>query len=170
MMEKIFMESLSYLQKHQAQDGSWLPLWFGNQFTASHENPVYGTARVLAYLKDAATQNWLSKNTKIRMTEMIAKGNKFLISIQNENGSWGGDESVPGTMEETALSVSALASHENMKVCEQGLAWLDKFYQENGFKTAPIGLYFASLWYEEKMYPVTAYLEALARVIEISDN
>jgi hypothetical protein len=27
-------------------------------------------------------------------------------------------------------------------------------------------LYFASLWYDEKMYPLTAYLEALIKQIE----
>jgi hypothetical protein len=37
----------------------------------------------------------------------------------------------------------------------------------NGFKPAPIGLYFASLWYDEKLYPTTFYLEALARILEL---
>ncbi|MFW5822388.1 MAG: prenyltransferase/squalene oxidase repeat-containing protein [Tangfeifania sp.] len=169
-MEKMFQRALEYLDKHQNENGSWLPLWFGNQLAPNHQNPVYGTARVVAYLNDAYTHNWLSEKNKIRLKEMIEKGNQFLIFVQNNDGSWGGDKSVPGTMEETALSVSALASPENMKACEKGLAWLDKFYQENGFKPAPIGLYFASLWYHEKMYPVTAYLEAIARVKEIPDK
>ncbi len=169
-MEKMFQKALEYLCKHQKENGSWLPLWFGNQLAPNHQNPVYGTARVVAYLRDAFTHNWLSENTKNRLTEMIAKGTRFLVSVQNNDGSWGGDKSVPGTMEETALSIAALASQENMKACEKGLAWLDKFYQENGFKPAPIGLYFASLWYDEKMYPVTAYLEAIARVKEMMEN
>jgi hypothetical protein len=33
--------------------------------------------------------------------------------------------------------------------------------------SAPIGLYFASLWYDEKLYPTNFYLEALARMLEI---
>jgi len=73
-------------------------------------------------------------------------------------------------MEETALAVSALSSKENLEICYSGLNWLDRFYTENGFKAAPIGLYFASLWYDEKMYPVTSYLEAISRVLEVKQS
>jgi hypothetical protein len=52
------------------------------------------------------------------------------------------------------------------KACERGLQWLDLFYLTNGLKAAPIGLYFASLWYDEKLYPLTAYLEAVVRRLE----
>jgi len=31
-------------------------------------------------------------------------------------------------------------------------------------------LYFASLWYDEKMYPVTSYFEALNRIDEHLNN
>jgi hypothetical protein len=31
----------------QRADGSWVPLWFGNQDHPAEENPVYGTAKVL---------------------------------------------------------------------------------------------------------------------------
>ena len=37
-----------YLAQVQRADGSWLPLWFGNQHAPDDENPTYGTARVLA--------------------------------------------------------------------------------------------------------------------------
>ena len=36
-----------YLERIQRQDGSWVPLWFGNQDDPGEENPIYGTARVL---------------------------------------------------------------------------------------------------------------------------
>jgi squalene-hopene/tetraprenyl-beta-curcumene cyclase len=169
-MGKMFLSALEYLGKHQNENGSWLPLWFGNLLAPNHQNPVYGTARVVAYLNDAFMHNWLSENNKIRLKEMIERGNQFLISVQNNDGSWGGDKSVSGTMEETALSISALAAWENIQICEKGLKWLDEFYRENGFKSAPIGLYFASLWYDEKMYPMTSYLEALVRMKEVLDN
>lgn len=169
-LTKIFNRALEFLAKHQNENGSWLPLWFGNQLTSSHENPVYGTAKVVTYLKDTLNHKWLSEKQKNDLREMINRGNDFLISVQNEDGSWGGDKNIPGTMEETALSVSALAATENLRVCEKGLEWLDEFYLENGFKSAPIGLYFASLWYDEKMYPVTSYLEALTRIKEVLDS
>ena len=157
-------KALQYLQTYQREDGSWLPLWFGNQNTINHTNPVYGTARVLTYLKDSAT---LMADDQIfnGVDTMIRQGEQFLLSVQNFDGSWGGDKDVLGTIEETALAVSALASFANRDICNKAMSWLDSYYKENGLKSAPIGLYFASLWYDEKMYPLTAYLEALARMI-----
>ena len=165
-LKKIFEGALQYLEKKQAENGSWLPLWFGNQLTANHTNPVYGTAKVVTYLKDAALHNWHSTQNKDKLEKMIRKGNDFLVRIQNEDGSWGGDKNIPGTIEETSLAVSALISGENLVICESGLKWLEETIMEKGFVSAPIGLYFASLWYDEKMYPLTAYLEALARTEE----
>ena len=122
---------------------------------------------MLTYLKDVTSHQWINELNCNRLGKMIQKGNDFLISVQNNDRSWGGDKSIPGSMEETALAVSALASPENMKICNSGLDWLNVFYMQNGFKPAPIGLYFASLWYDEKMYPATAYLEALTRMQEL---
>jgi squalene-hopene/tetraprenyl-beta-curcumene cyclase len=169
-LEKIAAGALAFLKKHQRRDGSWLPLWFGNQLTPDHKNPVYGTAKVVTYLKDALVYQWLPENARIQLEMMVQGGNDFLFSIQNKDGSWGGDKSISGTMEETALAVSALSSNDNLEVCNSGLNWLDRFYTENGFRAAPIGLYFASLWYDEKMYPVTAYLEAISRVLEVKQK
>ena len=166
-LQKSSEKALHYLEKHQREDGSWLPLWFGNQQTNDHTNPVYGTAKVVIYLKDSMDHKWLSENLKQRLKVLIDAGNRYLISVQNEDGSWGGAKNIPGTMEETALAVSSLASAENLKICDAGLNWLDKQYIQNGLKPAPIGLYFASLWYDEKLYPVTTYLEAIARVLEL---
>jgi squalene-hopene/tetraprenyl-beta-curcumene cyclase len=168
ILESIFAGALKYLEKDQSENGSWLPLWFGNQLNDGHLNPVYGTARVVTYLKDAALHNWLSEPVKTRLEKMIQKGNDFLVSVQNEDGSWGGGKNIQGTIEETALAVSALISDKNREICLSGLKWMDRYIQENGFKSAPIGLYFASLWYDEKLYPVTAYLEALSRIHELS--
>lgn len=164
---KIFDKALRYLEKNQSKIGSWLPLWFGNQLTRDHTNPVYGTAKVLTYLKDATSHQWINELDCNRIDKIIQKGNDFLKSVQNDDGSWGGDKSIYGSMEETSLAVSALASPENMNICKAGLDWLDDFYLKNGFKPTPVGLYFASLWYDEKMYPVTAYLEALTRMREL---
>ena len=36
-----------YLVHAQAADGSWCPLWFGNEHHAAQANPTYGTARVV---------------------------------------------------------------------------------------------------------------------------
>ncbi len=166
-LDHLFSKALNFLKKNQLKDGSWLPLWFGNQLTEDHTNPVYGTAKVVSYLKDAAQYTWLSEKNRNKLHKMIGRGMEFLIAAQNENGSWGGAKNIPGTMEETALAVSALASEKHIKACSAGLNWLDRFYRQNGYQSAPIGLYFASLWYDEEMYPKVFYLEALARINEL---
>ena len=97
-------------------------------------------------------------------------GEKYLASVQNSDGSWGGALSVPGTIEETALAVSALSASRYRERCNGGLAWIESQRSRLGWTSAPIGLYFASLWYDEKLYPVAFYLEALARMLETGDN
>jgi len=165
---KAFQRMLSYLQKHQRQDGSWLPLWFGNQHTADHTNPVYGTAKVLTYLNDTLLHEWLELSIQQIVRDLIGSGERFLRSVQNADGSWGGGKTIPGTMEETALAVAALAGNQHEESCQAAFRWLDQSYRQNGLKASPIGLYFASLWYDEKLYPLTAYLEALAREMDRS--
>jgi hypothetical protein len=44
---------MRYLAARQRPDGSWLPLWFGNQDRPQEENPVFGTSRVLMAYRDA---------------------------------------------------------------------------------------------------------------------
>ncbi|WP_372948342.1 prenyltransferase/squalene oxidase repeat-containing protein [Mariniphaga sp.] len=166
-LQKSFEKALHYLEKHQREDGSWLPLWFGNQQTNDHANPVYGTAKVVTYLKDSLEHKWPSKNLKQRLKVLIEMGARYLVSVQNDDGGWGGAKNIPGTIEETALAVSALASIENLDKCNVGLSWLDTFCKQNGLKPAPVGFYFASLWYDEKLYPTTAYLEAISRILEL---
>jgi len=163
-------KSVNYLSKHQHSDGSWQPLWFGNQHTADHSNPVYGTARVLTYLQDVIPFDRLHPQLKSDIQSMIDKGITFLTNVQNTDGSWGGYHAIPGTIEETSLAISALIGSGQMDNCQKGFEWLDQYYLQNGLKSAPIGLYFASLWYDEKMYPLTAYLEAITRALECNST
>ncbi len=164
--ERSFIRALKFLEKEQHKDGSWLPLWFGNQFTVKQTNPVYGTAKVIIYLRDAYCHNWHKEKTMHRLNRIIEKGTVFLVSSQNDDGGWGGGELVPGSIEETSLAVSALASSEYRTQCCDGLEWIEDLCSREGLISAPIGLYFASLWYDEKLYPVTFYLEALSRMLE----
>lgn len=160
-LRNAFMKSLTYLRRQQHADGYWLPLWFGNQMAADDTNPVYGTARVTAYLNQAL-------KTKIggeyeHIVSLMAKdGCRYLVSVQNDDGSWGGAAKISGSIEETSLAVTALAPNGFTAECEKGLAWLDQKTKSDGLVASPIGLYFASLWYDEEMYPLTAYLECLS--------
>ncbi len=161
--KKKFVKALDYLQKHQAAEGSWLPLWFGNQSTSDHTNPVYGTARVVAYLNEALKTRLGAEYEHI-LNLIINNGCKYLLSVQNTDGSWGGGANICGSIEETALSITAICKHGFQRECNNGLNWLEQKTKSDGFVTSPIGLYFASLWYDEEMYPLTAYLECLLEV------
>jgi squalene-hopene/tetraprenyl-beta-curcumene cyclase len=164
--ERSLNRGISWLAGQQRSDGSLLPLWFGNQQAESHLDPVYGTARVLTYLNDLTALPRFPEPVRNRVVGIVIRGREYLRSSQNEDGSWGGDAGVPGTIEETALALGALAGKEDYHRCEKAVAWLEDYHARHGMKSAPIGLYFASLWYDEKLYPHTAYLEGLSRFLD----
>jgi len=146
----------SYLRKTQSEKGFWQPLWFGNQHHAAQKNPTYGTARVLLALSEAETILAGAKD----YSASLERGTAWLISIQKEDGSWGGDSGLPATLEETAVAISALANlGTHFEAVRRGLAWL--LDQPLDQPASPIGFYFANLWYFEKLYPVVWTVQAL---------
>lgn len=167
--KKMFIKALIYLRKHQTNQGFWLPLWFGNQSTSDHTNPVYGTARVVAYLNETL-QTHLGVEYEHILKLMIEDGCRYLVSVQNADGSWGGGMNISGSIEETALSVTAICKHGFQEQFRKGLDWLTEKTKSDGLVASPIGLYFASLWYDEEMYPLTAYLECLSSVLESTQS
>lgn len=83
-----------FLINHQQSDGSWLPLWFGNQDREDESNPIYGTAKVLA-----AAVHFLDDSAVDRATN-------YLICQQNHDGGWGGGPSLTQWLEQTESSAS----------------------------------------------------------------
>lgn len=151
-------KALAYLCKTQRADGSWIPLWFGNEHTADEENPVYGTAQVVAYLSSCPA-------LAAQATEFIATGRRYLEQTQKADGGWGGDKTAPASVEETAVCLHALALQKQDTPVERirkAATWLIQA-TDNGtrFPVSPIGLYFARLWYHEKLYPVVWSVQAL---------
>jgi squalene-hopene/tetraprenyl-beta-curcumene cyclase len=148
-----------FLKRTQRRDGSWVPLWFGNEHHPLQENPVYGTAKVVA-----ATAN--------------PRGAAWLASAVGSDGGTGGGPGLPPSIEETALAVDALSralasadgrrlSGDLAPAVERGLRWLIEATDEGRhFPTAPIGLYFAKLWYSERLYPLVFTAAALEQVSE----
>lgn len=146
-----------YLRASQRDNGSWVPLWFGNQDAPGQENPVYGTARVLLGL------SYLQNDLPIKT---VARALKWLVGVQNEDGGWGGDSGVKSSVEETALAVDALAAisladkaiagdDEIGSAVARGTRKLMDYVQADAIgEPSPIGLYFARLWYFEKLYPL----------------
>ena len=45
--ENALVAAKRFLTRNQRPNGSWTPLWFGNEQAERPENPTYGTARVL---------------------------------------------------------------------------------------------------------------------------
>jgi prenyltransferase beta subunit len=154
--------AFGFLWKVQHNNGCWYPLWFGNQSTIDQKNPVYGTAKVSIYLKDSLMCGSLDSRMKENIGRMLSDAQNYLLKQQNEDGSWGGEFDVQGTIEESALAISALVGKDK-EVCIKGFEWLGKEYLENGLRSNPIGLYFALLWYDEKLYPLIYYIEAIRR-------
>lgn len=155
----------AYLRSSQRPDGSWVPLWFGNQRAPDHENPVYGTSRVL----DAYRELDRHDSPEAR----AARG--YLLRAQNPDGSWGGAPEVEGTMEETALATGALAAsgwnEAERRSALDGARYLTGRMEEGGLDDpAPIGLYFARLWYAEDLYPTIWTTAALGRIVRIVEE
>ncbi|TDU81707.1 squalene-hopene/tetraprenyl-beta-curcumene cyclase [Prosthecobacter fusiformis] len=155
-LKKATEMALGYLRKTQRKDGSWIPLWFGNEHTSDEENPLYGTAQVVAYLSG-------DKALAMQADRLIRSGCAYLEAAQKMDGSWGGDGDAPASIEETAVAVHALLLQGGRTRASalRGIEWLIAATQ-NGthFPSAPIGLYFARLWYHEKLYPVIWSLQA----------
>jgi squalene-hopene/tetraprenyl-beta-curcumene cyclase len=92
-----------------------------------------------------------------------AKG--WLVRAQNNDGGFGGAAGVASTIEETALAIEGLAAAGGsgvavMRACK----WLaERTSEGSAFEPSPIGLYFAKLWYWDRLYPLLFTVGALAR-------
>jgi squalene-hopene/tetraprenyl-beta-curcumene cyclase len=154
---------LDYLKKEQRPDGSWLPLWFGNQFAPDDINPTYGTAKVLAAYRDLEGMG----------NEPARRGLAWLVENQNDDGGWGGSRGTPSSIEETSLAVEVLldGGPGEQEAANRGLLWLIERIEAGGLnEPTPIGFYFAKLWYFEKMYPLIHAVAALGRACRKSSE
>jgi squalene-hopene/tetraprenyl-beta-curcumene cyclase len=173
--------ALRFLELQQRDDGSFLPHWFGNQFTSGEENPICGTALVLA----AAAQLELE-------SPMAARAAMWLKGAQLDGGGWGSSSAAPAngrsrtdsrmlrhghpSVEETSLAVTALEpmalKDENYRAAvRDGLQWLIEAV-ENGRhrEPAPICVYFGRMLYHEQLYPLVFAAGALAQAVRRLNN
>ena len=147
-----------YLRFAQRSDGSWVPLWFGNQHAPDQENPVYGTSRALAAYRDLGRPE----------CDEARRGVGYLVKSQNDDGGWG----AASTVEETALAVEALTGWLDdptaASACLLGAQYLASRVLAGGLDCrSPIGLYFAKLWYSERLYPIIFTVAAMGRFLSL---
>ncbi len=133
---------LEYLNKEQRADGSFIPLWFGDQYAKDKSAPVYGSAVVLEHLSGCSA------------VEILERTKDFLLKSQHESGGWGSCDSEQDYVIFTARCVKALIPYKD---AESAIVRAKKFlrpYLDNPetIPNEPIGLYFAHLWYDEKLY------------------
>lgn len=157
-VERASTEAWEFLSMSQGDQGAWLPLWFGNEHTVDQSNPVYGTAQVLI----AAHEDPACPLPRLQMQ----KAASFLVESQRPDGLWGGDAGAPASIEETSLALEALQgarrNPEAPKAVERGAeALCGELQRTIEPEPSPIGLYFARLWYFEKLYPSVFATSAL---------
>ncbi len=150
--------ALGFLAKNQRPDGAWIPLWFGHQESPDEENPLYGTARVLLALRNL---------NRPQAEPLAAAAARWLVAKQNPDGGWAGAPGAASSVEETALAIEALAAHPEewtgaQKSVQMGASWLAaRIGAGQWHEAAPIGFYFARLWYYERLYPLVFATAAL---------
>jgi squalene-hopene/tetraprenyl-beta-curcumene cyclase len=172
--------SMHFLKRTQRPDGSWLPLWFGNQHAPNDENPTYGTAKVLAAFQALGRMS----------DESAVRGVRWLVENQNPDGGWGAGLGTPSSVEETALALETLLGCPELRVqsperskqsndhgsqpstlnpqLSSGLSWLIARVEDGRFREpSPIGFYFAKLWYFEALYPLIFTVAALRKAVEV---
>ncbi|MCL2303762.1 MAG: squalene--hopene cyclase [Planctomycetaceae bacterium] len=177
-MNRAVSQGAKFLLQSQRKDGSWLPLWFGNQLLPEEENPFYGTAKVLLALTALRQEE---KTTSY--DEAIFKALRFAVANTNQDGGFGRMEwphdlpDLQSSVEETALMLDALAplagvpefqaAVPRLPDCVTGaMHWLVEQVETGRFTRAtPIGLYFTKLWYHENLYPVLFTAAALGGIM-----
>lgn len=171
-LDRAITRGLGYLLRTQRSDGSWLPLWFGNQDRTDEDNPFYGTGKVLLALA----------KLELADSQAAKRGVDFLRSAQNPDGGWGGSwlnadgpEEITGktsTIEESGVVLEGLIAcggqNDQDSTTMRGLKWLARQIAQGGLDhPQPIGFYFAKLWYYEKLYPVLFGLSALGTALQL---
>lgn len=151
-----------YLAATQNVDGTWQPLWFGNPCTPDGSNRTLGTSMVLTA--------FACPDLAMSFSDVRKRALSWLLSAQGATGGWGAEPGGEPTIEETsaALAAAALAPETPNSTLERGLEWLEQRWADSATTpiAAPIGLYFARLWYAEDLYPLLWSLRAAVVLTE----
>ncbi len=183
-IQKGIHKGVNFLKRQQRNDGTWAPLWFGNQFANPEENLIYGTTRVLL----ACTCLHANREFRKCLVGESQRAIQWILEVQNNDGGWGSERNTPSSIEETSLTMEALShwvqvhsriDKEAMKIDRRGkdilsaidraIEYIDQSTNKGTqFVPSPIGFYFAKLWYYEKMYPIVYTLAALEQTAALA--
>ena len=153
--------AISYVRRMQKKDGSWEPLWFGNEFSGLKSNPFYGAFKALNLLSAMGNSRSSSR-----------KALAWILGNKNRDGGWGVGANGRSSPEETAFALMGLLSQEKMSnggnqigtAVTEGIEWLTEHQHPDGlWNRTPVGIYCESMWYHERTYSVAFPLLALAR-------
>jgi squalene-hopene/tetraprenyl-beta-curcumene cyclase len=157
-MKKGIRRIIRYLEQSRDADLVWSPLWFGDQHAPRQTNRVYGTATVLLALSALPYE---------QVRHLVQPACSWLLKARNPDGGWGGEPQTPSHFETSAQALAALALFPvTLEYWDASVDFLVQgFIQHDGLPpSAPIGFYFASLWYDEKLYPLLFGLRALNNI------
>jgi squalene-hopene/tetraprenyl-beta-curcumene cyclase len=136
-IDRAMVRAKNFLAKSQRENGAWIPLWFGNENAPEQENAIYGTARTLIGVNEITGAG----------ETMIIRAERFLRN-----------STAPESIEEISLAIEATSDSRRINDL------LDRI-ESNQLTSTPIGLYFARLWYFEKLYPLIFATSALGRLL-----
>ncbi len=161
-----------YLESHQQDDGSFIPLWFGNENQPNEPNPVYGTAQVLlacaelerleSNCRSAPPAGWWPRSTRTAAGDRPARRSIILARKKMASRTWRANDAMAKfcTVEETSLAITALIplADSNPTVSQavsRGLTWLTTAVEQDAHRRpAIIGFSPSKLWYHERLYPL----------------
>jgi squalene-hopene/tetraprenyl-beta-curcumene cyclase len=182
-IERALSKALNHLVQCSRENGAYVPLWFGNQFAPEEENCTYGTSRVILAMLDFHRAKSLPRRRLGRLgLAIVAAATPWLIDAQHASGAWSGGMAPQSSIEETALAVQALAAVLEFtalferdlrrdavaQALRRGTNWLlARIESGEWMQPAPIGFYFAKLWYFERLYPLIFTVGALRAVSEL---
>ncbi|MEI7774590.1 MAG: hypothetical protein WCK17_07410, partial [Verrucomicrobiota bacterium] len=162
-VSRAMQRGIVFLQKQQRADGTWAPLWFGNQYVENEENLTWGTARVVLALRELHYRGFALP------PEILQRGEEALARLQQSDGGWSGSsgDGLPSSVEETGVAIEALAGTTHVAVVERGVQWLVQSVEDGTWsQSSPVGFYFAKLWYYERLYPQLTTVAALGSVLQ----